>query len=329
MTLKNYDMLINKLLNNAVNNQYSELDAKNLLKFILMRKAKNKKKTILFLLLFLVTLILIFLNFDSFYRSLIVIIRLVLIQLLPYWDWTLFYQNDCLILNFFQKPEFSELNIEDCKKCSSHKYIEKVENITSDIINDFYLNNNIPFLVKNSTSTWPASSLFDTKFLIKLYKNDDILHEAPVCMINSSIALRHTSINELFSKVLKSQSWFAHWENCEKSSVRILRRYFKRPVFLPQSIHIADLNWIILSSSYNASNYFRIELGMDVMWMVQLSGQNRIRLIANYPCYTECNTLYSVLHQGDIVVWTYKLWTLEYIPTSSPLNVAVAFGGFY
>jgi hypothetical protein len=40
-------------------------------------------------------------------------------------------------------------------------------------------------------------------------------------------------------------------------------------------------------------------ISSSMMWMAQLRGENKIRLIPHYPCNATCTTLYAVLHEGE------------------------------
>lgn len=260
--------------------------------------------------------------------------RIAMIKMLPYWDWMKYYNNDgCLLDNPYFKVEEQRLYDEDCDICKDTTVIGRLNKVSQVVISEAYIKRDIPVIITDGLVGWLAQQLFSLKFLYELYNKDEVLKNVPTCFFASNIQLKSTSAKLFLARVFQSQltNWYAHWEDCEISSLHILRQFFKRPYFLAPMIETAKLNWILLSSDYNAKNYKSVDMGTPLSWLAQVKGKNKIRLVPRIPCNSTCSTLYTVLHEGEIVVWTDFLWSMDYLPVSSgsQLNIAIASGGFY
>lgn len=260
--------------------------------------------------------------------------RLAMIKMLPYWDWTRYYNDDgCLLDNPYFKGDVQELLPGDCEICENTESVIRLTNVSQVTVAEAYIKRDIPVIVTDGTIGWSAGNLFSIQFLYQLYSEDEVLRNAPTCMFASNVRVTYGGARLFLSKVYRSEysNWYAHWEECEMSAVRVLRQFFKRPYFIPQMVETAKLNWLLLSSNYNAKNYKPVDLGTSVTWFAQVKGKNRIRLVPRTPCNSTCSILYTVLHEGEIIMWTDFLWLLDYQPLSSgvQLNVAIAAGGFY
>lgn len=260
--------------------------------------------------------------------------RITMIKMLPYWDWTKFYNDEnCFLDNPYYQSDDHELDTSDCEICENIETIMRLVNVSQATITESYIRRDIPVIVTDGTRGWSASKLFTLPFIHQLYTQDGILRKVPSCMFSSNIRVKYAGARYFLSRVYENEqsNWYAHWEECDLSAVRVLRQFIKRPYFIPPMVETARLFWLLLSSNYTAKNYKPIDLGTSLMWLAQIRGNNRLRLVPRSPCNSTCTTLYTVLHEGEILLWSDFLWLLDYQPISSDaqVNIAIAAGGFY
>ena len=43
----------------------------------------------------------------------------------------------------------------------------------------------------------------------------------------------------------------------------------------------------------------QLDISASMVWMAQLQGENKIRLVPRFPCNVTCSSLYAVLHEGE------------------------------
>jgi hypothetical protein len=271
--------------------------------------------------------------YDPAYRWLCASSRMVAIQTLPYWDWTKYYNEECLVRNPYYQGSTEQLFEEDCQVCEHMERVERISNMSQYVMADSYIKRDIPVIIMDATDQWPARQLFTLKFLHELYETEDLLKSSPPCLFTSSVHQRSLNVRSLLAMAHNGQlsQWFAHWENCEHKSVRLMRRFYRRPSFLPPMVEAINRNWIFVSSRYNAKTFKHVDMSSPLMWMAQLRGQNKIRFTPRQPCNSTCRTFYTVLHEGETVVWTDFMWLLDYLPIDAGdhFNVAIGSGGSF
>ena len=87
-------------------------------------------------------------------------------QGLPYWDWTIVYNHDCIIDNPYRVHD--EVTEEDCSVCGELKKIKRVSNVSQSTIADDYLFSNVPVIVTDAMEEWDALGKFDIGFLAEV-----------------------------------------------------------------------------------------------------------------------------------------------------------------
>lgn len=268
-------------------------------------------------------------HYDPVYRLTCSFGRLAAIQVLPYWDWTTLYGQECLVNN----PYFvgHRLQEEDCELCEHLEYIDRIQNVSHSILMEDYLKRDIPVIITDGMDHWIARDLFNMQFLNNLYATDPALVDVLPCMFASNVRIKYGNPRALLELAARGDitNWYAHWENCEKNAAKVLRQFYKRPYFIPPMVEMAEPNWIFLASQYRGKKNKPADIALPMMWMAQLKGQIKVRLTPRSPCNSTCSTLYNTLHEGDILVMTDMMWLLDYLPISSGDTIAIGSGGFF
>ncbi|CAF0828384.1 unnamed protein product [Rotaria sordida] len=299
------------ILNN-INNQFKELieliekekDSSFSIKYFdKLKKTKKKKKSskkkwliISSFILILISIYFILLNEEltyNIYFVLLSFIRLILIKILPYWDWTNIYTRYTRIRG---------------QKCANTTQIIKQSNITFfNFTKNIYLNN-LPVIVDDATETWPAMKELTVKKLFQLFMEDPILAENDICYFESNIRNynRPGGVDQLFNDYIDGnrRSFMVQWNNCKRETLKVIRSYYNKPYFLPPSVAQTLMgNWFLVSAGFHKGfNYLhKVPLNYDWIWLAQIQGSSLIELRPKHPCEKICSILKSVtLNKGDL-----------------------------
>ncbi|KAI0226288.1 hypothetical protein LSAT2_023083 [Lamellibrachia satsuma] len=295
-----------------------------------VKKTKRKKcGATLLKLAVLAVLVSILVYYDPAYRAIRAYSRLASIQILPHWDWSKLYNEHCLIENpYYTEAELTE---EDCLRCENLTVISRVSTLSQAVMADYHLKQEIPVIVTDAMTDWPAMDKFNVKFLDQLYSTQDDMKRMMPCMFDSDVNNVYDDPRVLLPKVAsgKISQWYAHWENCDKLCAKVIRQFYHRPYFVPPMVEMADTNWIFVASQYNNSQPKIVNIARNMVLFAQLHGSSKIQLLPKSPCNTTCSTLYCTLHRGEILAVTDVTWRLEYIPTGAAESIAVGIGGLY
>lgn len=274
--------------------------------------------------------------YDPAYRLVLATGRKATIKILPIWDWTKIWDTDCLIKNPIYSEE-TELSENDCEICKKLKSLDRVKNISRDVIIEDYLKNEKPVIVEDGTVDWPEDKIMTIDKLSHIYKTHHVLKLFVGCQFKCSGLNRHGN-HKIFLQQLsdkKIKKGYAHWENCFKESAKAFRQYYKRPYFLPELVEITDTNWVFISSDYDMEEGESVEIPMEsnAVLIMQVKGSMTIGLFPRSPCDEgkKCQDLTEVLEEGEIMVvpLTDLLWSLEYQTVPGKENVAIAIGMSY
>lgn len=136
--------------------------------------------------------------------------------------------------------------------------------------------------------------------------------------IHSSKKSKNTmaDLYDMLLNVHKNDSWFLHFRNCEHKTIKITRLLFGKPYFYPAHLEMPYTTWIIMSNNYRKIS--PRDLNLDGLIVVmQLKGSIRVTLRAKAKCDQICSELVAVIHEGESLVYSTKLWMTEYMPTNT------------
>ncbi|XP_049766994.1 uncharacterized protein LOC126100432 [Schistocerca cancellata] len=251
--------------------------------------------------------------------------RLLLIKLLPVWDWTYLFYESCLVTNPFY-GDYS-LTEEDCISCETLDAIDRVGGVSYEQLLDNYLSRDAPLIVVDAMDSWPVMNTDDFWFdnITQLYLQDEKLADTVPCILTTNLRPGSSDLHVVLQRIhsLKVEKWFVHWQNCDIHAVKALRKFYQRPYFLASSVSPAHFNWVLMSSDYNTKVYKKVELDSGLIMLAQLRGSTAFRLTPMNPCNSSCPMLLGDLQEGEMLVFTNFLWAFEYFPGRNLDNVAI------
>lgn len=251
--------------------------------------------------------------------------RLIMIKLLPFWDWTSMFYNSCLISNPLYKGY--SLQKEDCVSCESLEKIERIGEVTFYHLVDDYLSRDTPVIVVDAMTYWPVMNTdhFYFENITQAYLKNEKLMDTVPCVLISNIRPGSSDLLAFLKRIQspRADKWFVHWQNCDINAVKALRKFYQRPYFLSSSVAPAHFNWVLMSSDYNAKLYKKVELDTGLIMLAQLRGSTSFKLTAHSPCNSTCSELSGDLQEGEMLVFTNFMWSFEYCPGRHMDNVAI------
>nr|XP_053634067.1 uncharacterized protein LOC128689707 [Cherax quadricarinatus] len=252
------------------------------------------------------------------------------LQLLPRWDWTRIYYSDCFIINPYYVSR--SLTEDDCNVCESLDKVDRLTNVSSQVVSEDYLKNDIPFIVTDGMDDWPVMNTEQFWFdnITEMYLSEELRTIYP-CELTSNLRLRPDDLRSFLKKIHNPDihRWYGHWENCNKKAAKALRQIYRRPYFIPHMVDLSDSNWVLISSDFRGKVYKEIDFQTELLWVAQVRGWSRIRLVPREPCDHFCPELLETITESQMIVVTNLLWKFEYIPGEHTDNLAVAVGGFW
>lgn len=259
-----------------------------------------------------------------------ILFRHLLLLILPRWDWTKIYYSDCFISNPYYVSR--TLLEDDCNVCESLEHLERLSNISSRVVSEDYLKNDIPFIATDAMEDWPVMNTEQFWFdnVTEMYLSEDLRSIYP-CELTSNLRLRQDDLRTFLKKIHNPdvRRWYGHWENCNKKAAKTLRQLYRRPYFIPHMVDLSDSNWVMISSDFKGKVYKEVDFQTELLWVAQVRGWSHIRLVPREPCDHFCPELLDTLTEGHMVVVTNLLWKFEYIPGEHTDNLALAVGGFW
>lgn len=286
----------------------------------LTKSIKNTKLTTNVKLTFFVCVVLLTLYVLSYVETVSwhysAIGRIILINVLPLYDWRYLKNEKCLI----DYAKVTETYTFECTYCETITSIAFDENLSQDYVKERYIDMNLPVVLLDSLKNWPCFSK-ETNLIEDIIADDVIYYSRP-CKLSTNL-FKDVPIGKVLERLLTTESYFIHYENCDFDVTKALRPYAPRPVYLHPEISPIQYNWLLASKNYNVSKYKSIKLNERITMIGQIVGGNYFRLIPINDCYAEeCDVLDVLLREGESLLFT-SVWDLEYRPQPDTENVAV------
>ncbi|KAH8292591.1 hypothetical protein KR018_009703 [Drosophila ironensis] len=277
-----------------------------------IRLAKVKRWFLVLLPIFIVYLL--WLYCDSFAWFVSALARLMLIQLLPLWDWTPYYNAKCLISRGDQRVQKQlpplgrhETLWENCALCESLEGIPTASNVSYSLLESHYLERGLPVII---TDVGLEQNILDLLELIE-QKAPEWLASEP-CDISSNLLLRKLfNLEAALDKIHSSNSWHFQIRNCQRKAVKSSRLFLERPYYYP--LHLAPYysNWLLAVSQQRRSQAKIYVRGLILIQ--QLSGHFEVELHPKEPCHRgTCPSLRIRLNAGEGLIFSTDIWSLSY-----------------
>ncbi|XP_017150220.1 uncharacterized protein LOC108160615 [Drosophila miranda] len=282
-----------------------------------IRLAKVQRWLLLLLPLFLVCLLWLYCDTFAWWAS--AFGRLLLVQVLPFWDWTPHYNGKCLIPRGEQRvvtqaPALGrhETLWENCVLCESLEGIATASNVSYSMLESQFLERGLPVIVTDIDLTTDLDSLL---WLIDDKAPEVISSEA--CDVSSNLLLRKLfSVDAALQKIRSLQAqpstaWHLQLRNCQWRAVKASRLFLERPYFYPLHLEPYYSSWLLISHQQ-----WRPQAEIDVRGLVfiqQLSGHFELELRPKEPCDDgQCPRLMMRLNAGEGMLFSTDLWRLSY-----------------
>ncbi|EDW02318.1 uncharacterized protein LOC6560082 [Drosophila grimshawi] len=239
--------------------------------------------------------------------------RLLLIQLLPYWNWTPYYNAQCLIERGAEeqpsKPSLGrhETLWENCVLCESLESIPTASNVSYSMLETQYLERGLPVIITDCQLRVDLDSL-----LVRiLEKAPDLLASEP-CDVSSNLLLRQLfNLDAALQKIPTTSAWHLQFRNCESKAVKASRLYSDRPYYYPRHLEPFYSSWLLMA--HNVARHQTEIFVRGLIFVQQLSGHFEWRLQPKQPCdEASCPNLSLRLNEGECLVYSTDLWRLSY-----------------
>ncbi|KAF5290081.1 hypothetical protein FQA39_LY14862 [Lamprigera yunnana] len=219
--------------------------------------------------------------------------RIILIKLLPIWNWQ-YLKNEKCFLDKFTKVTDLEFN---CALCESYSGVYVEENPNSVYIKERYLDLHQPLIVIDSLQGWPTVPLLNF--------SEDIFLKSTPCRLSTNTYSGFATVGKILNRVIDFDQYFLHFQNCDSKAAKAFRLYAPKPSFVPE-----DMSPI------------QYKLMEPVTVIGQVQGSNYIRLTPRLNCRYECLEFNLELSEGEAILFT-SMWELEYKPNPLQENVAI------
>ncbi|XP_050671216.1 uncharacterized protein LOC126969715 [Leptidea sinapis] len=251
---------------------------------------------------------------DTFQWHATAVARVTLIKLLPLWNWTPLYHNQCIIERIPQKFDGNAVSTKDCVTCEAIQNIARISNTDHNEVFNNHLMRGAPVIVTDANIEWPTGEYNFTG----LVNNDDRLRESVPCRILTNIRTgkQPMDLQEIVHRITESTipSWFIHFQNCDIRAVKTFRILAPRPYFISSEIPPSHFNWLIISKNYDTKRFKQLEFDIGLIVISQLKGKNYIQLKPRDSCKNICSVLSVELLEGETLVLSNLLWEFEYLP---------------
>lgn len=323
-TIEQLDRELTGLYNFCKENNFSDEEIRKLFSPFLTtinRARLLKHLKICILTLFVVSLLYFFCSCESVSWHLSAIGRILMIKILPIYDWTVLKDKDCLI------PKSSVENLApasnfDCVLCESISEIDILTNYDHETVFENYVSLHTPVILENALDNWKIfnKSLQNvTEFLL----TNQVLSNSYPCKLSTNTHRKElTSLSTILSKIPKFPRYFLQFQNCEFDAVKNFRIFSPRPAFVHPEIAPIQYSWLLASKNYNVSRFKNVDLQESIAVIGQTFGKTLYTLIPQNECENECFPLEVELIAGQAMIVT-SLWNLEYKCEGYEENIAV------
>nr|XP_002735993.2 PREDICTED: uncharacterized protein LOC100373668 [Saccoglossus kowalevskii] len=258
--------------------------------------------------------------------------RQMQLQTLPYWDWTHWFDDNCIVNNPFYQEE--RLSKSDCEGCADIDEIEREEELTHDDMAQTFLLAYIPLIITDAIQDWKAYKIFDTEYVTKLFLEDPVLSAGTICSFYNE-NVKHKYVKDVLRSIDNGTTtqWNMHWQNCMDTARKTFRRFYSRPYCIPPMVEMMNSNWLFMSSGVNKQQlsklpYVRsLDTGVSMTWFAQLKGSYEIKLKPHEICEEDCEVMTAILQPGELLVFSNIMWKFEFRVASEKDVIAIAANG--
>ncbi|KAJ8687199.1 hypothetical protein QAD02_022993 [Eretmocerus hayati] len=212
---------------------------------------------------------------------------------------------------------------EDCSICQEVQKIEKISNIDSTLFEERYAYSGRPVVVTDATKNWTAMQAFSFAFFKELYKDQEF--DCQFFPYKTGFqSLRDVFDMSMSRALLESgtEPWYVGWSNCDENIGSILREYYYRPYFLPDTSESEKTDWIFMGSpGYGAPMH--VDDVKYPSWQAQIQGRKKWTLEPPRECQYSCTRLEVTVDSGEIIVLDTNKWYHQTLIVSEDISITI------
>nr|XP_017008408.2 uncharacterized protein LOC108065062 [Drosophila takahashii] len=250
---------------------------------------------------------------DTFSWSLSAIGRLLLIQILPLWDWTPYYNAKCLISRDQSVQELPpplgkhETLWQNCALCEGLEGIATASNVSYSSVESEYLERGLPVIITDTALSMDIPNLLEL-----MEKRSPQWMSSEPCDVSTNLLLRKLfNLEAALEKIHSTNNWHLQLRNCQKKAVKSSRLFLERPYYYP--IHLAPYysSWLLAVHQQKRKQSEIYVRGL--VFVQQLGGHFEMVLRPKNPCDGGvCPSLRMRLNAGEGLIFTTDIWSLSY-----------------
>ncbi|XP_049278862.1 uncharacterized protein LOC125761606 [Anopheles funestus] len=260
--------------------------------------------------------------------------RLVMIKILPYWDWTPLYRGKCLIAKAKESTAAKQFETtisfpDDCVVCRNFGMIPVRQNVTYESLYRHHLMRNVPTIVTDVYPPWHDHKRYGADWESFLNDLEELLLASP-CDFRTNLLFKpsfaKTSAIARMVDLLSddtmtmandtNRGWFVQLRNCALRTIKKTRTMFEKPYFYATHWEPPYTNWILLSRAFQGT----LEMTPNMAGLVlvhQMRSSLRVTLRPRVECENSCRVLSVTLQEQQSLLFSTTLWNFSYIPTDA------------
>uniref|UniRef100_A0A182MRB3 Uncharacterized protein n=1 Tax=Anopheles culicifacies TaxID=139723 RepID=A0A182MRB3_9DIPT len=263
--------------------------------------------------------------------------RLLMIEMLPYWDWTPLYRGKCLIAKARETTAGKQFEPtvsfpDDCVVCrnfvSTTGTVPVRQNVTYEALFRHHLMRNVPTIVSDVYPPWSEHKRYGADWDSFLNDLEELLLANP-CDFRTNLLFKpsYAKTSALARMVdlladdtavpmrnATKRGWFVQLRNCALRSIKKTRTMFGKPYFYATHWEPPYTNWILLSRAFDGA----LEMTPNMAGLVlvhQLRSSLSVILRPRAECANSCQMLPITLQQQQSLLFSTTLWSFSYAPT--------------
>lgn len=242
--------------------------------------------------------------------------RLLLVKVLPVWNWEALHRKRCIWDAPVAVRESSvtfKREALDCSFCENFVEIPEITDLTS-------------------VEDWPSP--FGPLIVpyakdISMESFEDILfHQIPnhrPCDLRTNLVHnRKASLFDLRKLSRKTSGYFFDFRFCGEDFVKQSRRIDGRPSFFPAHLPPAHTSRLLVSHNYSSSRMLPLDLD-GYIFIRQVKGTTGMRLLPRVDCENVCQEQSFLLKEDTGLLFLSDMWDFSYSPASNVNETSVVF----
>lgn len=217
--------------------------------------------------------------------------------------------NSCLlripqfVKEFLRPPVY-------CEFCSNLTLVVRRRNLTIDDFEKHFAYNALPLIVEDGMQGWGDSRQLNFNTLRKLH-DDSGKASSEHCQFFPYQSGFH-SLTDVFRRsdeeLVSRDAWYIGWQACDQGIVEKLRKFYRKPYFLPKHSEGGRSDWIFIGSPGYGAGLHIDDVG-NPSWQAQLTGTKEWTLQPPPECYFRCPAeLTFTVKPGEIFVFDSNKW---------------------